>query len=71
MLFLKFPLFFPFLCHKSVTTSHIDPNKVSNSKLEPDLCNRVKIKIIEPTAPPQLLHKQSIIIFGQPVDYQY
>ena len=53
MLFLKQPLILPFLCHKSATTCQIDSNKVSNSKLKLDLCNCVKIEIIEPTAPTQ------------------
>ena len=53
MLFLMQPLILPFLCHKSATTFQIDSNKVSNSKLKPDLCNCVKIEIIDSTAPPQ------------------
>ena len=50
---LKQPLILPFLCHKSATTCQIDSYKVSNSKLKPDLCNCVKIEIIEFTTPPQ------------------
>ena len=53
MLFLKQPLILPFLCHKSATTCQIHSYKVSNSKLEPELCNSVKTMIIESTAPPQ------------------
>ena len=34
-------------------TCQIDSNKVSNSKLKLELCNRVKTEIIESTAPPQ------------------
>ena len=53
MLFLKQPLISPVLCHKSVTatTCQIDLKEVLNSM--PGLCNCVKTKIIEPTAPPQ------------------
>ena len=53
MLFLKQPLFLPFLCHESATTCQIDSYKFSNSKLEFDLCSCVKIEMIEFTAPPQ------------------
>ena len=52
MLFLTLSLILPFPCHKSATTSQIDSNKVSDSKLKLYLCNCVKIEIIEPTAPP-------------------
>ena len=52
MQFLKQPLILPFLCHRSAATCQIDSNKVSNSKLKPDLCNYVKTDIIESTAPP-------------------
>ena len=45
MLFLKQPLFMPFLYDKSATTCQIDSYKVSNFKLKPDLCNCVKTKI--------------------------
>ena len=53
MLFLKQPLIWPFLSHKSTATGQIDPYKVSNSKSKPDLCKCVKSEIIESTAPPQ------------------
>ena len=52
MLVLKQPLVLPFLCRKSATTYPIESYKVSNSKLRPDQCNCVKIKILESTAPP-------------------
>ena len=58
MLFLKQPLILHFLFHKSATIGQMDTYKVSNSKLKPDLCNCVKIKIIESTAPPQQPHKR-------------
>ena len=63
MLFLKQPLTLSFLCHESATTCQIYSYKVSNSKLEPDLSNRVKAEMIESTAPPQQPHEQGII-FG-------
>ena len=53
MLFLKQRLILPFLSNKSATTCQIDSNKVSNSKLKLDLCNCVKIEIIESADPPQ------------------
>ena len=53
MLVLKQPLILPFLCHKSATTCQIDPNKVSNSKLKPELCKYVKTEMIDSRAPPQ------------------
>ena len=53
MLFLKQSLILPFLCHNLATTCQIDSNKVSNSKLKPELCNCVSIEITESTAPPQ------------------
>ena len=53
MLFLKQPLILPFLCYKSSTTCQIDSNKVSNSKLKPNLCNCVKTKMIESTQQPR------------------
>ena len=47
MLFLKQPLILPFIRHKSETNCQNDSNTVSNSKLKPDLCNCVKIEIID------------------------
>ena len=67
MLFLKQPLIFPFLCHKSATTCQIDSNKVSTSKLKPDLCNCVKIQIIQSTAPPQQPNKRDTNCLGHAV----
>ena len=66
MLFLKQPFILPFFCHKSATAFQIDSNKVSNSKLKLDLCNCVKIKTIESTAPPQQPYKRSTIFLGHP-----
>ena len=68
MLFLKQPLMLPFLRHKSRTTRQIDSNEVSNSKLKPDLCNCVKLEIIEFTAPSQQPYKWGTIILGHHVD---
>ena len=51
MLFLNQPLILPFLCHKTATAFQIDSKKVSNSKLKLDLCNCVKIEMIESAAP--------------------
>ena len=65
--FLKQPLILPFLCHKSATMCQIDSNKVSNSELKLDLCNRVENEMIESTAPLQQPHKQGTICLGQPV----
>ena len=67
MLFLKQLLILPFLCHKSATTCQIDSNKISNSKLKPDLCSRVKTEMIKSTPPPKLPLKQGTIILGHPV----
>ena len=53
MLVLKQTPILPVIRHKSATTSQIDFNKVSNSKLKPGLCNCVKIERMESTAPPQ------------------
>ena len=50
MLFLKQPFIWPFFHHKSAITCQIDSNKVSSSKLKPDLCNCGKIEMIEFTA---------------------
>ena len=58
MLFLKQPLILHFLCHKSATTCQIDSNKVSNSKLRPDLCDLVKIEKTGLLAPPHQLQKR-------------
>ena len=55
---------FPLLCHKSATTSQIDSNKVSNSKLKLDLFSFIKTDILESTVPPQLPHKRDIISLG-------
>ena len=63
MLCLKQPLILPFLCRKSATTSQIDSYKVLNSKLKPDLCNCLKLEMIESTAPPQQPHKRGIIFW--------
>ena len=64
MLFLKEPLILPFLRHKSATACQIDSNKVSYSKLKPDLCNCLEIELIESIAPPQQPHKRGTIFFG-------
>ena len=65
MLFVEQPLIILlFLCHESATMCQIDSNKVSNSKLKPDLSNCVKTEVIEPTAPPQWPHKQGSIFWG-------
>ena len=63
MLFLKQPHILPFLFRRSATTCPIDSNKVSNSRLKPDLCNCVKSGIVESTAPPQQPHKQGIMFW--------
>ena len=69
MLFLKQPLSLPFVHHKSATiTCQIDSYKFSNSKLKPGLCNYVKARIVESTAPPQQKHKRGTIFWGHPVD---
>ena len=68
MLFLKQPQILPFICHKSVTTSQMNSNKVSNSKLKLDLCNCVKTEVIEPTAPPNSNTKGEQFSLGNPVD---
>ena len=49
MLSLKLPHTWPLVCHKAVTTCHIDSKKVSNSIFTPDLCNCVRNKTIEAT----------------------
>ena len=64
MPFLKQPLILPFLGHKSATTCPIDSNKVSNSKLNLDLCNCVKTEIIESAVPPQQPHIRSTNFLG-------
>ena len=40
-----------------------DSYKVSNSMLKPDLCNCVKIEVIESAAPPQQPHKHGTIFW--------
>ena len=60
--------YFAFLSHKSATMCQINLNKVSNSKLRPNLCNYVKTKVIEFTAPAQQPHKRGTMFFGHPVD---
>ena len=67
MLFLMQPLILPFLCHKSATTCQIDSNKVSNSKLKPNLSKCVNSVVIESTAPPQQPHKRGTNFLGHPV----
>ena len=47
MLFLKQPIMLPLLCHKLVTTCHIDSKKVANSKLKLYPCTCEKIEIME------------------------
>ena len=47
MLFSRIPFILPFPYHKSVTTCHIDSYKVSNCKLNPDLCNCANIETID------------------------
>ena len=64
MPFLKQPLIFPYLCHKSVTTCQIESYKVSKFKLKLDLCNCVKTEMIEATAPPQQPQKRGTTFFG-------
>ena len=61
---MKRPFILPFFYHKSAATCQIDPYKVSNSKLKPNLCNCVKTEVIESMAPPQQPHKQGTILFG-------
>ena len=67
MQFLKQPLNLPFLCHKSATMHQIDSSKVSNSKLKLDLCNSVKMEMIEFTAPPQQPHKRGTNFLEHPL----
>ena len=62
MLFLMQPPILPVLCYKSVTMCQTDSNKVSNSKLKPELCDCVKTEITEYTA----LSQQRDTIFGTP-----
>ena len=68
MLFLKQPLFLPFLCHRSATTCQIDSNKVSKPKLKLALSNPTvyKTEIIESTAPAQQPRKRSAIFWDTP-----
>ena len=61
MLFLKQRLVLPFLCNRSTTVGQIESSMVSNFKLKPSLRNCVKMEIIEPTSPPQQLHKRGTI----------
>ena len=58
MLFLRQPLIFPFLCHKSATICQTDSYMVSNPKWEADLCNCVESEKIESIAPQQQQHKR-------------
>ena len=67
MLFLKQPFFFTFVCHKSATTCQIDSNKVSNSKLKPELCNCAITEMTESTAPPQHSKNRHNIFLEHPV----
>ena len=67
MPFLKQPFILLSLCHKSVTTCQIDSSKVSKFKLKLDVCNCVKVKVIESTAPTQQPYKRGTIILGHPV----
>ena len=46
-MFLKQPRILAYLCHKSEVTSQIDSKRASNSKLKPNLCNCIKIEIID------------------------
>ena len=64
MLVSKQPFMLPFPCHKSATTCQIDSNKVSNYKLNPDLCNCVKTEIIDSKAPPQYPQKRGTTFLG-------
>ena len=64
MLFLEQPLTLTFLSHKSATTCQIDSYEVSNSKLKPDLCSSVEIKIIESAALSQQPCKWGTIFLG-------
>ena len=61
---LKQPLNLPFLCHKSATACQIDSNKVSNSKLKPDLHNWAKTEISESVAPPHQQNKWDTNFLG-------
>ena len=61
MLFLKQPHIF------EVTTFQIESYKVSNSTLNPGLCNCVGIEIIESTDPLHQPHKPGNICLGHPV----
>ena len=67
MLTLKQPLILPFLFYKSATTCHIDSNKISNSKLKPNLWNCAKSEIIESRAPPQMPDKRGTF-FGHSIE---
>ena len=42
MLFVKQPLIFHFLGHKSAATCQVAQNKISNSKLKTDRCSNVR-----------------------------
>ena len=68
MLFLEqATLILPFLYHRLATACQIYSNKVSNSTLKADLCNCIKIEIIESTAPLWQQHKRGTIFSGHPV----
>ena len=71
MPFLKQPLILPFLCNKSVTIGQIVSNMVSNSKLKPDLCNCVKVEIIELTSPPEQPYKRGTIFWDTLCNVDY
>ena len=71
MLFLKQPLILSFLCHESGSTCRIDSTKISNFGLKLELCNCVKIEVIEYIAPPQQPHKRDTIFLGHPVVLEF
>ena len=62
MLVLKKPLILPFLLYNQQPRVRIDSYEISNSP------HCVKTEIIDPTAPPQQLHKRGTIFLGHPVD---
>ena len=62
MLFLKQPLILPFSSINQQPLVRLTQNKVSNSKMKPDLYNCVNIEITEYTAPPQQPYKRGTII---------
>ena len=56
-------IFVSSLPYNSATMCQIDPYKVSKLKFKSDLCNSVKIEMIELTAPPQQPQKWGTIFW--------